>query len=144
MSTNQPNENRNWKSQQKYFRQNQWRYKIEMQLEPMEEHQRCNKLVLSTRKEKQTFLSYIIDFTQSFLINMSIEWAWKHASIDDQEYETIMHSRRIPLYDNKGNMWTKKDIKKQFHVSMGAFDGAEVCELIGLCNHDTINEYINY
>ena len=44
-----------------------------------------------------------------------------------------MLSRRTPLHDNKGNMWTKKEIKKQFYVSMGAFDGAEVCELIGLC-----------
>ena len=55
-----------------------------------------------------------------------------------------MHSRRTLLHDNKGNMWTKKEIKKQFDVSMGAFDGAEVCELIGLCIISTINETIKF
>ena len=88
------------------------------------------------QKNKLTFLAFdIIDFYPSIsdeLLNKSIEWARKHTSIDDQEYETIMHSRRTLLHDDKGNMWTKKDIKKQFDVSMGAFDGAEVCELIGL------------
>ena len=88
------------------------------------------------QKNKLTFLAFdIIDFYPSIsdeLLNKSIEWARKHTSIDDQEYETIMHSRRTLLHDNKGNMWTKKEIKRQFDVSMGAFDGAEVCELIGL------------
>ena len=73
-----------------------------------------------------------------------MEWAKKHTSIDDQEYEAIMHSRRSILHDNKGNMWTKKEIKKQFDVSMGSFDGAEVCELIGLCIISTINESIKF
>ena len=78
------------------------------------------------------------------LLNKSIEWARKHASIDDQEYKTIMHSRRTLLHDNKGNMWSKKEIKKQFDVSMGAFDGAEVYELIGLCIVSTINKSIDF
>ena len=30
-----------------------------MQIEPMEEHQRCNKLVLITKTEEQTYLSCI-------------------------------------------------------------------------------------
>ena len=55
-----------------------------------------------------------------------------------------MHSRRTILHDDKGNMWTLKKVKKQFDVSMGAFDGAEVCELIGLCIISTINESINF
>ena len=49
-----------------------------------------------------------------------MEWAKKHSSIDDKEYETIMHPRRTLLYDTKGNMWTMKEIKKQFDVSMEA------------------------
>ena len=74
------------------------------------------------QKNKLTFLAFdIIDFYPSIsdeLLNKLIEWARKHTSIDDQEYETIMHSRRTLLHDNKGNMWTKKEIKKQFDVSM--------------------------
>ena len=99
-------------------------------------------------KNKLTFLTFdIIDFYQSIsdeLLNKSMEWAKKHTSIDDQDYVKIMHSRRTLLHDNKGNMWTKKEIKKQFYVSMGAFDGAEVCELIGLYIISTINESIKY
>ena len=100
------------------------------------------------QKNKLTFLAFdIIDFYPSIsdeLLNKSIEWARKHTSIDDQEYKTIMHSRRTILHDNKGNMWTKKEIKKQFDVSMGAFDGAEVCELIGLYIISTINESMKF
>ena len=51
-----------------------------------------------------------------------------------------MQLRRTLLHDNKGNMRTKNEIQKQFDVSMGAFDGAEVCELIGLYIISTINE----
>ena len=55
-----------------------------------------------------------------------------------------MHSRRTLLHDNKGNMWTKKESKKQFDVSMGALDRAEFCELIGPCIISTINESIKF
>ena len=100
------------------------------------------------QKNKLSFLTFdIIDFYPSIsdeLLNKSIEWARKHTSIDDQEYKTIMHSRITLLHDNKGNMWTKKEIKKQFDVSLGAFDGAKLCELIGLCIISTINESINF
>ena len=55
-----------------------------------------------------------------------------------------MHSRRTLLHDNKGNMWTKKESKKQFDVSMGALDRAEFCEPIGPCIISTINESIKF
>ena len=35
-------------------------------------------------------------------------------------------------------------IKEQFHVPMGAFDGAEVCELIGPYIISIISESINF
>ena len=34
--------------------------------------------------------------------------------------------------------------KKKFHVSMGVFSRAEVCELFGLHIHSTIKESINF
>ena len=40
----------------------------------------------------------------------------------------------------QGNMWAKKEITKQFDVSMCAFVGAVFCELIGLCIMSTINQ----
>ena len=67
------------------------------------------------QKNNRTFLTFdIIDFYPSIsneLLNKSIEWAKKHTSIDDQEYEKIMNSRRTLLHDNNGNMRTKKIFK---------------------------------
>ena len=40
-----------------------------------------------------------------------------------------MHSRKSLLFNN-GTAWIKK--KRSFDVTMGSYDGAEVCELVGL------------
>jgi len=40
-----------------------------------------------------------------------------------------MHSRKSLLFNN-GNAWIKKD-NSSFDVTMGSYDGAEVCELVG-------------
>ena len=43
-----------------------------------------------------------------------------------------MHARRTLLYDNNNRAWEKREGRNQFDVSMGAYDGAEICELVGL------------
>ena len=67
------------------------------------------------QKNKLTFLTFdVIDFNPSIsdeLLNKSIEWERKHTSIDDQEYEAIIHSRRTLLQDNKGNIGLRKKSK---------------------------------
>ena len=42
-----------------------------------------------------------------------------------------MHSRKSLLF-NKNVAWVKKDNSSLFDVTIGSFDGAEVCELVGL------------
>ena len=42
-----------------------------------------------------------------------------------------MHCRKSLLFDNE-TAWTKKNQSNMFDVTMGSFDGTEVCELIGL------------
>ena len=42
-----------------------------------------------------------------------------------------MHARKSLLFD-KNEPWTKKDNANLFDVTMGSFDGVEVCELVGL------------
>ena len=49
-----------------------------------------------------------------------------------------MHARRAILYDHKGSVWTKKDSKYQFDVSMGTNDGAEICFLVWLYIHTEV------
>ena len=55
-----------------------------------------------------------------------------------------MHARRTILCDHKGNVWTKKNSKNQFDVSMGANDGAEICELVGLYILTEIHKNIDF
>ena len=66
------------------------------------------------------------------LLTETLKWAQKYHNITETEIETIIHARRTILYDHKDNVWTKKDSKSQFDVSMGANNGAEICELVGL------------
>lgn len=42
-----------------------------------------------------------------------------------------MHARRSILFD-KEKPWVKRNNTSLFDVSMGSYDGAEVCELVGL------------
>ena len=50
-----------------------------------------------------------------------------------------MHCRKSLLFDNK-TAWTKKNHSSMFDVTMGSFDGAEVCELIRLFLLNNLSE----
>ena len=50
-----------------------------------------------------------------------------------------MHCQKSLLFDNK-TAWTKKNHSSMFDVTMGSFDGAEVCELIGLFLLNNLSE----
>ena len=59
----------------------------------------------------------------------SLTYARTHTKIEDEEVNLIMACRRNILFDN-GKTWTKKN--KNFDVTMGAQDGAEIAELTGI------------
>ena len=85
-------------------------------------------------KSSNKFLIFNIkDFYPSIkedlLIN-ALEFAKQHVTIKSKDRETIFHARKSLLY-NKGEPWTKKQ-SNNFDVAMGSYDGAEVCELIGI------------
>ena len=46
--------------------------------------------------------------------------------------EIIKHARKSVLFNDDGKPWTKKDSNSLFDVTMGSYDGAEICELVGL------------
>ena len=50
-----------------------------------------------------------------------------------------MHCRKSLLFDNE-TAWTKKNHSNMFDVTMGSFDGAEVCELSGLFLLDNLSD----
>ena len=57
-------------------------------------------------------------------------WAKDFSYVSDKAVRVILAARKTFLYDGEC-FWAKKG-NANFDVAMGAFDGAEVCELIGL------------
>ena len=93
--------------------------------------------------QKHSFASFDIDsfdssITES-LLSEAISFAKKFTTISDKDIDIIMHCRKSLLFDNE-TAWTKKNHSSMFDVTMGSFDGAEVCELIGLFLLNNLSE----
>ena len=76
----------------------------------------------------------IEEFYQSIsedLLKKALHHARTFVDISSEKEETIMHYRKSLLFKNT-DIWIKKEDNKDFDVTMGSFDGAEVCELVGL------------
>ena len=67
----------------------------------------------------------------------SLKFAEEKVQISNDDKKIIYHARKSLLF-NEGGKWMKKD--GLFDVTMGAYDGAEVCELVGTFLLDKINE----
>ena len=63
------------------------------------------------------------------LLNEALAFADKYVEIPNEDKVIINHARKSLLFNN-GDTWMKKD-SGLFDVTMGAWDGAEVCELSG-------------
>ena len=63
------------------------------------------------------------------LLNKALVFASKYDKITDHEKHIIHHAKKSSLY-NEGQPWSKRGTN--FDVTMGSFDGAETCELVGL------------
>ncbi len=86
-------------------------------------------------KHRHSFISFdIVDFYSSIsenLLDQALSWASNLAIITKDEISIIKHARKSVLF-NDGKPWTKKDSNSLFDVTMGSYDGAEICELVGL------------
>ena len=76
---------------------------------------------------------------QTFLIpSKSIEYAIYVATIEEKVIKTIYHARKSLLFD-KENVRVKKD-NPVIDVTMGNYDGAELCELVYVYLLDLLTE----
>ena len=86
-------------------------------------------------KSRSSFIKFdIVDFYPSIteeLLDKAVEFAKSVTEIDDSELRIIKHARKSLLF-NGNEQWVKKTGDEQFDVTMGSYDGAEVCELVGL------------
>ena len=86
-------------------------------------------------KHRKSFISFdIVDFYPSItedLLDQTIEWAKQYTEISANDIKVIKHARKSLLFHN--NMaWSKQISNNNFDVTMGSYNGAETCELVGL------------
>lgn len=96
-------------------------------------------------KTKHTFTVFDIEeFYPSItetLLKKAINFAKHHTTIDPTDMEVIFHSRKSLLFNNH-EAWVKKNDNENFDVTMGSYDGAEVCELVGLFMLNKLSDLI--
>ena len=65
------------------------------------------------------------------ILHQTFKFAKQHTNIDKNDQHIINYCRKLLLFsDNK--TWKKKTTDSCFDAIMGSFDGAEICELVGL------------
>ena len=75
------------------------------------------------------------------LLSESIRFAKVYISIANKDIKAIFYARESLLYYND-EPWVKKG-ESNFDVSMGTYNGAEVCELIGIFMLSLLSKHIN-
>ena len=64
------------------------------------------------------------------LLNNALVFAETKTNISEDDKNTFLHCRKSYLCHNS-SVWVKKSTSN-FDVTMGSYDGAEVCDLVGL------------
>ena len=76
----------------------------------------------------------IVEFYPSIsenILDATINFAKQYTDISDENLRIAKHCRKSLLYNNY-EPWKKKNADGCFDVTMGSYDGAEVCELVGI------------
>ena len=85
-------------------------------------------------KSKSSFICFdVCEFYPSIsedLLNKALKFASTYDNISNEEINIITHAKRSLLFQ-QSTPWCKRSNSK-LDVTMGSFDGAETCELIGL------------
>ena len=102
----------------------------------MAKHYHCHRLIkLLPQKDKSGFVKFdIVEVYPSILeelLNRSNSFARSITTISDSVINIIHHSRKSLLFD-RTSAWIKKRSNSLFDVTMGSYDRAEICELVGL------------
>ena len=90
------------------------------------------------RYQRQSSCSFIQfdnkDFYSSItdnILHQTLKFTKQHTNINKNDLRIINHSYKLLLFsDNKS--CKKKTTDSCFEATMGSFDGAEICELVGL------------
>ena len=78
---------------------------------------------------------------QEELLNKGLRFAQEYIDVTSKDREISYHARKSLVFDGN-DTWMKKQ-SGLFDVTMGAYDGAEVCELVGTYMLSLISEKYN-
>ena len=88
----------------------------------------------SNNKSSHSFINYhVVHLHPSItdeLINKAITFASEYDEITAKEKRIIIRTKNSLLF-SETEAWCKKDSSSNFDVTMGSFDGAKTCELVG-------------
>ena len=76
------------------------------------------------------------------ILTQSLNWAKQFCDISDLDINTILLSRKSVLFNND-DVWVKKNNLECFDVTMGSYDGAQICELVGLFILNKLSTIVN-
>ena len=87
-----------------------------------------------TNKCDLSFICFdVVEFYPSIsedLLNRALDFASEHLNISASDRQTIINSKHSLLF-REGQPWEKRTSTSNFDVTMGSYDGAETCELVG-------------
>ena len=94
-------------------------------------------------KRNSTFICFdVVEFYPSIseaLLNQALDFACQHVNISATDRQIIINAKHSLLFSN-GQPWKKKNSNSLFDVTMGSYDGAETCELVGCYLLSQLNE----
>ena len=94
-------------------------------------------------KENTSFICFdVVEFYPSITestLKKALDYASNFDNITQDEREIILHAKKSLLFGN-GKTWQKKNSEKPFDVTMGSYDGAETCELVGCLILSKLNQ----
>ena len=95
-------------------------------------------------KSKSKFIQ--LDVKEYYPSEETLDKAMSFASNDTtvslEDIPVIKHSRKTLLFHLE-QTWKKKESSSCFDVTMGSYDGVEVCELIGIFRQSVLKDIIN-
>ena len=85
-------------------------------------------------KCKSAFISFdVVEFYPSItedLLQRALDFASSYVNIYPDDRQIIIRAKHLLLFNNE-TPWQKRNSSTLFDVTMGSYDGAETCELVG-------------
>jgi len=85
-------------------------------------------------KNRCAFITFdVAEFYPSIpetLLERALDFAANYVTICDDDRHIILQAKQSLLFNN-GSPWRKRNTDTLFDVTMGSYDGAETCELVG-------------